>query len=162
MITDAIALTTNVFTLTTPVMVKSVGSTNSIENSNEIKDEFCNKSSVDIVSNVNVQGIGSEELLAEFNLNKILNISLSEKANIIIRCYDKDDMILISKFKYYDKYLINSNGYLYGLSNPILQSGKYFIKISNKYTNINVRDIFKVELIFVDSDGNSRDLVFKK
>lgn len=166
MITNAIALTTSIFTLTTPVIAENVGSASSIKNShkieNDFNEEFNNKSSVDIVSNVNVTGIGSEELLAEFNLNKMLNISLSEKANIIIRCYDKHDIILISKFKYYDKYLMSSNGHLYGLSSPILQSGKYSIQISNKYTNINVRDIFKVELVFVDSDGNSKELVFKK
>lgn len=184
-ITNAIALTVGAFTLTTPVMAEAVGNING-ENiklsSNEFKiksfntnvDNFKNTKEkgkeqsgngdcTDFVSDVNVQGIGTEELLAEFNLNKALNISLSQKSNIIIKCYDKDERVLISKFKYYDEYLIDSlGGHAYGLSKPILQSGKYFIKINNKDTTINLLDVVKVELIFVDSDGEATNIIFKR
>lgn len=181
-VTNAIALTTGLFMLTTPIMAKAVsdtGSELSKENFNEFnlksfnanaktykntkeKDKGVsdNRDCADFVSDVNVQGIGTEELFVEFNLNKVLNISLSEKSNIIIRCYDKEGRVLISKFKYYDEYLISTNGHAYGLSMPILQAGKYFIKISNKDTNINVSDIVKVELIFIDSNECSKEMIF--
>lgn len=184
-ITNAIALTVKAFTFTTPLMAENIGNINSENfklNSNEFKIKPFNtnvnnfkitkeknkeKSGSDncteFVSDVDVQGIGTEELLVEFNLNKVLNISLSQKSNIIIRCYDKDERVLISKFKYYDKYLVDFTGRVsYGLFNPVLQSGKYFAKISNADTNISVPDIVKVELIFIDSDGKSKNIIFKK
>lgn len=184
-ITNAIALTVRTCTFTTPVMTEAVGTSNGRNiklSSNEFKIKSFNNDTdnckitkeksrrksdngdcADFVSNVNVQGIGTEEILAEFNLNKVLNISLSERSNIIIKCYDKDDRVLISKFKYYDEYLIDAMGrHAYGLSKPILQSGKYFIKINNKDTTINVLDVVKVELIFVDSSGESKSIIFKK
>lgn len=181
-ITNAIALTTGAFTLTIPMMAEAVNGTSSklsnknfnefnlksfntdvktYKNSNEKnKDISSNGDCIDFVSDVNVQGIGTEELFVKFNLNKVLNISLSEKSNIIIRCYDKNDIVLISKFKYYDKYLISTNGHAYGLSMPILQGGEYFIRINNKDTNINVSDIAKVQLIFIDSNGCSKEMIF--
>ena len=51
---------------------------------------------------------------------------------------------------------------LMACSKPILQSGKYFIKINNKDTTINVLDVVKVELIFVDSSGESKSIIFKE
>ncbi|MDO4535938.1 MAG: hypothetical protein Q4B63_09035 [Clostridium perfringens] len=181
-ITNAIALTIGAFTLTTPIMADAVNGTNgklSKRNFNEFnfksfntnvknykdskekdKDISDNGDCHDFVSNVSVQGIGTEELFVEFNLNKVLNISLSQKSNIIIKCYDKNDIVLISKFKYYDEYLISANGHAYGLSMPILQVGKYFIKINNKDTNINVLDIVKVELVFIDDNGCSKKMIF--
>ncbi len=182
-IINSIALTIGAFTVTTPVMAKAVNNTNgksSKENFNDFnfksfntnvkmyenskgKDKGIsgNGDCSDFVSNVSVQGIGTEELFVEFNLNKVLNISLSQKSNIIIRCYDKNDVVLISKFKYYDEYLISANGQPYGLSRPILQAGKYFIKINNKDTNINVLDIVKVELVFIDDNGCSQEIIFQ-
>lgn len=181
-ITNAIALTTGAFTLTTPIMAKAVSGTSSkLSNGNfnkfnlksfntnvktykdskeKDKETSGNGDCTDFVGNVNVQGIGTEELFVEFNLNKVLNISLSQKSNIIIRCYDKNDIVLISKFKYYDKYLISTNGHAYGLSRPIVQAGKYFIKINNKDTNINVSDIAKVQLIFIDNNECSKEMIF--
>lgn len=183
-ITNAIELTVGAFIFTTPLMAEAVGNTNrrkiklisngfqfksyniNVNNYKSTKEknkgESDNGDCTDFVSNVDVQGIGTEKLLAEFNLNKALNISLSQKSNIIIRCYDKDERVLISKFKYYDKYLECIRGHSYGLSNPVLQTGKYFIKINNEDTNINVPDIIKVELIFVDSNGESKSIIFKK